>query len=1334
MGTKRNSEFGKTSARDCFSSTRFVPDLLSLEDRVVPATFYIDPVLTGSIDGSTVTFDAGDPDELGGLRYASSAAFFAGDVGANPGATYAFSDLREAINASEINAGPDTVRIARQPAPILLNNTPLNNPVPGGLENSINITQSLSLVGSGTGATVITPTANTQFDDGEGAVDDLLTSIFRVTDKASTGAALNVSNLTFEGAGKLIGFGFSLQDGAPGVFDQVAIRNVVFDPSASSEGIAISAFLGGNLTVSNSSVTGYGRVGIQFVNTSGTVANTTVTGRGAGNFFNSGVDVSGASNVLITGSTITGNLGRVGNSFSDGVLSYADPFDAAKVANVTLIGNTISENAYGIALGLGGAPDGSFLTAQYNNLFGNDIAAFNQPPIVNQIQAPNNYWGDPTGPFNAASNPTGEGDIVSNDVIFTPFLDRPTPLRTAANVADYLTAITLIGSTITPQAGQPNPVLSGPVLFTVTFPQPVTGITPADFAAITTASGVPTVSSVTGTGTTYTVTVTGVTGVGTVSLNLLTRAGLTLDGFLTTASGPATVNFGAPNLAPVVSPITDQTIAVSGTTGPLAFTIGDDRTDPNALGVAVASSNPAFTAVLGGAGANRTVTVTGTPGAVGATTVTLTVTDAEGGSTVRAFTVQTVTNTAPTITPVPDQTIPVGGTAGPLAFTIGDAQDPAANLTVAVTSSNSAFVPTLGGTGANQTVTVVGTPGAVGGTTITLTVTDAQGLSTSTAFTVQTVTNTSPTISPVPDQIIPVGGTAGPLAFTIGDAQTPVADLTVVVTSSNPAFVPTLGGTGADRTVTVVGTPGAVGGTTITLTVTDAQGLSTSTAFTVQTVTNTSPTISPVPDQIIPVGGTAGPLAFTIGDAQSAVNALNVAVTSSNPAFTAVLGGSGSNRTVTVNGAPGAVGATVITLTVTDEQGLSTSTAFSVSTVTNIAPTISSSPDVTIPFNGNTGAVAFTVGDDQTPAGSLAITATSSNPGLLTVTLGGSGANRTVLVSAVPGQSGAATVLLTVTDAQGLATTSAFTVTVQNERTRLFAAGGGQGASPVVQVYERNGVKRFQFVAFELSFTGGVKIATGDLNGDGIDDIVAGAGIGGGPRIRVIDGATGRELANFFAFEESQRNGVNVAIGDIDGDGIQDIIVGAGDGGGPRVSAFTLGGVPIANFFAYESTFRNGVTVAAGDLNGDGTDEIITGAGIGGGPRVSAFNQAGTRLTDFFAYEEDYRGGVNVSSGDLNGDGRSEIITGVGPDGGSRVRAFDFAGTPTIAEFAAFPESPNVLTRVGAEDFDGDGDDEILTGPGPGLPPVIRVFTPQGQQLFQDFAFEPVFTGGIYVG
>src|SRR5207244_8668400 len=121
----------------------------------------------------------------------------------------------------------------------------------------------------------------------------------------------------------------------------------------------------------------------------------------------------------------------------------------------------------------------------------------------------------------------------------------------------------------------------------------------------------------------------------------------------------------------------------------------------------------------------------------------------------------------------------------------------------------------------------------------------------------------------------------------------------------------------------------------------------------------------------------------------------------------------------------------------------------------------------------------------------------------------------------------------------------------------------------------------------------------------GVQDIITGAGPGGGPHVKVFDGVTGQVIASFFAYDAGFTGGVNVTAGDVNHDGNADIITGAGPGGGPHVKVFSGADMSLlASFFAYDAGFTGGVNVAAGDLNADLHADIITGAGPGGGPHV----------------------------------------------------------------------------------------------------------------------------------
>jgi serralysin len=194
------------------------------------------------------------------------------------------------------------------------------------------------------------------------------------------------------------------------------------------------------------------------------------------------------------------------------------------------------------------------------------------------------------------------------------------------------------------------------------------------------------------------------------------------------------------------------------------------------------------------------------------------------------------------------------------------------------------------------------------------------------------------------------------------------------------------------------------------------------------------------------------------------------------------------------------------------------------------------------------------------------------------------------------------------------------------------------------------------------------------VDNDGFADIVTGAGAGGSPHVKVFNSALNTEQASFFAYAANVTGGVRVAAGDIDGDARADIVTGAGPGGSPHVKVFSAAtGAEIRSFFAYAAGFSGGVFVAAGDVNGDRRSDIITGPGGGGGSQVRVFSGTGAgELTSFFAYPG-FFGGVSVGVADLNADGRADVLTGAGPGGGPHVKAFDLTlASSEVRSFFAF--------------------------------------------------------------
>lgn len=264
-------------------------------------------------------------------------------------------------------------------------------------------------------------------------------------------------------------------------------------------------------------------------------------------------------------------------------------------------------------------------------------------------------------------------------------------------------------------------------------------------------------------------------------------------------------------------------------------------------------------------------------------------------------------------------------------------------------------------------------------------------------------------------------------------------------------------------------------------------------------------------------------------------------------------------------------------------------------------------------------------------------------------------------------------------------------------------------------------------------FKGGASIASGNFGNGGT--LVTGAGPGGGPHVKVFNNDK-LVIADFFPYPTAFRGGVNVAAGDIDGDGIDEIITGAGPGGGPHVRILGTNGEPRGSFMAYPNAFRGGVRVAVADIDGDGKAEIITGAGPGGGPHVRVFKADGTPLAGFMAYDKSFRGGIDVAVVPASSQSPARIITSPLIGGGPHIRTFDINGNPDTSFFAydqGFRGGVKISVINTSSTFQAAGSYQIVTVPASKGGPHIRVFTPQGVEVRDATAFESWWRGGYEV-
>lgn len=1035
-------------------------NFVSLETRDVPASFYVDPSFT--TPGSTVNFNVGLPNEAKGLT-----------VGTN-----AFATIFDAVAKANSVAGSDDINLS----------TATHSVDPGF--GAIMLTESANIIGSGQSFTTIEAVDNTVGPtDVDGAVFQF-----------APGTAVDVSELTYDGRsglGILAGSAFRY-DNATGLVSNVTIRNVATADGGINLGFGVNAVgKGANVDVVGGTFTGIGRTSVSFSDgAKGSVESSDFTGLTTPGVANYGVEALESSSVTISGSTFINFTGSDPTFDSAGVQIADDvTFDlsgngknADEPSTAKIVGNSFSNNGIAIVVGSDATLDTSTALIQFNNIIDNKFGV--TANTKTEVNALFNFWGSATGPFAKANltaakdNPAGlAASEVSPLVLYRDASNKaivvlagPTPVVAIPSPDDYRDALTPGSIAITSPA---TPTSTTPVNFTVTFSEAAFGFDSDDLTV--TGPGTPVISGVTSTDNkVFTVTVTGATGTGPVVLTLLTPATEELD----IASVPATTV----TLPTIRTGLTAGFTAVSETA-----TVNFDDDAPTAKITSLVTVNPTnVNPVSAKITFNETVT------GLSASDIIL------GGTATSAK----ILGIVPSVDGKSYQ-VNIGNLSGEGTVTVGlvaaAAKDAAGNANIAVASSL-----------------------------------------------IATVDFVPPTLNFFSPPLVPTTTKQGPVSIAFQFSET-------VAFGQLAASDFVLGGTATGAKIT-------------------------------------------------------------------AVNFLSNSTFGGKDTYTVVIDGfSGSSKTVTLTAVAGAV---------SDLAG-NPSTAFG--PVTVIA---------TPPF------------------------------------------------------------------------------------TRGFSVSGGSGQSQPYFTVDESFTVKSGIVPFESNFTGGVRVATADVNGDGTLDVIVGSGPGRANEVRVYDGLdSSKVLLTLNPFEVTFTGGVFVAGADFDGDGKSEIIITPDQGGGPRVkvlngkNAATGVSATFVDFFGIDDiTFRGGARAGAGDTNKDGTPDLIVSAGFGGGPRIAGYdgkslvNTPRKLFADFFAFENTLRNGAYVTVGNLNVDGFGELIVGSGPDGGPRIRAFagvDLVnGKQTeISNFFAGDVNARGGVRVASTDIDADGIAEVLVAVGDDGTSRVKLFT-----------------------
>lgn len=287
----------------------------------------------------------------------------------------------------------------------------------------------------------------------------------------------------------------------------------------------------------------------------------------------------------------------------------------------------------------------------------------------------------------------------------------------------------------------------------------------------------------------------------------------------------------------------------------------------------------------------------------------------------------------------------------------------------------------------------------------------------------------------------------------------------------------------------------------------------------------------------------------------------------------------------------------------------------------------------------------------------------------------------------------------------------------------LLVAGKGPGAVSRVNILDTNGNLVTGFQPYASKFLGGVRVATGDLDGDGQDEIVIAPGPGGGPHIKVYE-LDGKLIGEFFAYSATFTGGVQLAVADVDGDDKAEIVTAPGSGMQPLIRIFRMNGQSLGGFEAFDASFKGGVSVAAVDVNGDRHPEIVAGM-LSGGRQLRTFAPNGS-LMGLYSVPSLSDQGFVLAGADVDADGLGEMILGE-RQGTGMVLIMNALGLP-VSLFPVANESYRGGVLLGAGDLRGDAASELLIGLR-GQPSVLlTTFAGKQLQSIQAFSTAP---GGV---
>lgn len=328
----------------------------------------------------------------------------------------------------------------------------------------------------------------------------------------------------------------------------------------------------------------------------------------------------------------------------------------------------------------------------------------------------------------------------------------------------------------------------------------------------------------------------------------------------------------------------------------------------------------------------------------------------------------------------------------------------------------------------------------------------------------------------------------------------------------------------------------------------------------------------------------------------------------------------------------------------------------------------------------------------------------------------------------------------TVTNGVPGAISGSQTMSIMESSPDFLVAADDLGCTSTPRVYVINpdtGDIVSDFVAYEASYRGGVRVAIGDVDGDLTTlEVVTAPGPGRVGEIRVFR-TNGDELPGFrlTPFGSRYRRGLELGVGDLDGDGrFADLVVSESRGLG-RVVAYTSNGsafTPWKSFTAFSGRYTGGASVAVAGVN-----RVAVGSGVGMKPTVKVYDLAAAApalVSQFAPPLPTGTGGVSVTAQRFTSLTTTDVAVAGGANARSAIGVYPATGgaaARTYSTFASRPK-PNVPVFAAPAALVGGLVDTVFQSQGTGgVGGILKVNATTGAI---DPAFAPVYNGKLLAG